>query len=593
MGRKAKKNYSCDFETTTDENDCRVWAYGYMEIGNDRNFKIGNNLDDFMKWAEKELGNLYFHNLKFDGSFILNWLFRNGFTYDRTGKKPRSFSTTISGMGQWYAIDIMYGWSGKNKKTVKIFDSLKKLPMTVKKIAQSFKLKVLKGDIDYKAYRPVGHEITHDEYEYIYNDIAIIADALHIQFEQGLTSMTVGSDSMKSYKDEDPERFKMLFPAMTVEEDAIIRPAYKGGFTWLNPRYRGVEVYGGEVFDVNSLYPAMMRHKMLPFGMHIHYEGKYIEDSSRPIYIQRIACEFDLKEGHIPTIQIKGNARWLETEYLTSSKGNVEELYLTNIDLDLFLEQYHVHEIHYIECWAYQAKTGMFDNFIDFWSKIKKKEEGGLRELAKLQLNNLYGKFATNPDVTGKHPEWLENHGKFRLFKYVAEDNQEIKEYKDPVYAPMGIFITSYARELTIRTAQACYDRIIYCDTDSIHLEGFGTPESIKDIVHPKDLGMWAHESTFRRGKFIRQKTYLEESIKVLTEEGGFGYWKLRNYRVNGNKVKIKMPRPDIKCAGMPENVKQYASWSNFKKGFTADGKLTPKQVAGGVVLQETYFTMK
>ena len=52
------------------------------------------------------------------------------------------------------------------------------------------------------------------------------------------------------------------------------------------------------------------------------------------------------------------------------------------------------------------------------------------------------------------------------------------KEEKDGIYIPMGAFITSYAREKTIRTSQAIKDYsikkygkdlYIYSDTDSIH----------------------------------------------------------------------------------------------------------------------------
>ncbi len=43
--------FSCDFETTTDENDCRVWAFACCEIGDVDNFIYGNSLDAFMKWC--------------------------------------------------------------------------------------------------------------------------------------------------------------------------------------------------------------------------------------------------------------------------------------------------------------------------------------------------------------------------------------------------------------------------------------------------------------------------------------------------------------------------------------------------------------
>jgi hypothetical protein len=60
---KTRRKYSCDFETTTNPNDCRVWAYGWMEIGNTENTKIGNSLEEFMRWAEKVKADLFFHNL--------------------------------------------------------------------------------------------------------------------------------------------------------------------------------------------------------------------------------------------------------------------------------------------------------------------------------------------------------------------------------------------------------------------------------------------------------------------------------------------------------------------------------------------------
>jgi hypothetical protein len=57
MGRK---KFSCDFETTTKLDDCRVWAYGYMEIGNKTNYKIGNSIDEFMSWCENSQADFIF-----------------------------------------------------------------------------------------------------------------------------------------------------------------------------------------------------------------------------------------------------------------------------------------------------------------------------------------------------------------------------------------------------------------------------------------------------------------------------------------------------------------------------------------------------
>lgn len=590
--RQKRKKYSCDFETTTNPDDCRVWAYGYMEIGNKSNYKIGNDMEEFMDWMKQEQADLYFHNLRFDGEFIVNYLLNHGWEWDNSGL-PGTFNTIISKMGQWYMIDICYGYKqtakGKAEKlhTV-IYDSLKKLPFSVKNIAKDFKLKIMKGDIDYHEFRPVGHIITPEEYAYIKNDIEIVADALKIQFDQGLTKMTNGSDSLTGFKATiSTKHFDKHFPILSLDVDKNIRFAYRGGFTWLNERFAGKTIERGMVFDVNSLYPAQMYNRPLPYSIPVPFDGKYEYDSEYPLHIQHIKCEFELKPGYIPTIQIKGNKRFKGNEYLKTSKGEVVDLYLTNIDMELFFEHYEVYEEVYVSGWKFRQKTGIFNKFIDKWTYIKQNSDGAIKLLAKLQLNSLYGKFASNPNVTGKVPV-LKDDGSCG---FIAGE----EEFKDPVYTPMGVFITSWARHTCISTAQKCYDRIIYCDTDSIHLTGTEIPEVIKDIVDPGKLGFWDHETTFKKAKYIRQKTYMYEAcMKEKRDENG-------EIETKDGKIKFIPCVPEeatktkisVKCAGMPERVKEHVNFDNFDIGFTSKGKLLPKHVHGGVVLIDTDFTIK
>ena len=148
--------YMCDFETTTDPKDCRVWAACACDVESNAIVHLSNSIDTFMEWCGgfKKTAKLYFHNLKFDGEFILSWLFRNGFTYSESPKKmpARTFNTLVSDMGQFYKMTIQFA----AKKKVEIFDSLKKLPFKVAKIAKDFGLEMTKGEIDYSLTRPVG-----------------------------------------------------------------------------------------------------------------------------------------------------------------------------------------------------------------------------------------------------------------------------------------------------------------------------------------------------------------------------------------------------------------------------------------------------
>jgi hypothetical protein len=585
MVRK-RKIYSCDFETTTDPDDCRVWAYGYMNLYDKKDMKIGNSLDEFMEWVESEKADLYFHNLRFDGEFIVNWLLKNGFEWNTSGRE-KTFTTVISGMGQWYKIDICYGYTkpksakGKPQKlhTV-IYDSLKKLPFPVKKIAKDFKLSIMKGDIDYHSYRPINHEITSEEYAYINNDIEIIADALKIQFDSGLTKMTNGSDSLSGFKSIiTAKNFDQLFPVFSLEMDSNLRLAYRGGFTWLNEKYASVPIGEGIVFDVNSLYPSQMYDRDLPVGTPIYYSGNYEYDEMYPLYIQHIKCEFVIKENRIPTIQIKKNLLFRQNEYLKTSDGERVDLYVTNIDLELILEHYDLYDVEYVSGWKFRKLNGIFKPFIDKWMYVKTTSDGAQKALAKLQLNSLYGKFASNPDVTGKVP-YLKEDGScgFR----VGEE-----EFKEPIYTPMGVFITSWARYTTITAAQLCYDRIIYVDTDSLHLTGTTIPDAIRDIVDSDKLGYWKHEGTFKRAKFIRQKTYVEDYYGKWIEKDG------EKKKVMCSPEEATTTIFEVKCAGMPDKVKDRVTFENFEVGFTSFGKLLPKHVDGGLVLVDTEFTIK
>ena len=99
--------------------------------------------------------------------------------------------------------------------------------------------------------------------------------------------------------------------------------------------------------------------------------------------------------------------------------------------------------------------------------------------------------------------------------------------------------------------------------------------EELKSFVDIDDyiLGAWKLESKFKRGKFLRQKCYLE-----IDE--------------TGNK--------NVTVAGLPKRLAKYVTIDNFKEGFSIlaneeekEHKLTYKHVKGGVLLVDTDFSIK
>ena len=576
------RRFTADFETTTDEKDCRVWAYALCEIGKPDNFYYGNNIEDFFKTLQYKRENyvLYFHNLKFDGEYIFNYLLNNGYECikDKKDRKTKTFTTLISDTGQFYSIEIFF--EVENKKhinKVTIYDSLKILNFSVDKIAKAFDLPIRKLELDYTKYREVGHILTPEEVDYIRNDVEIMARALDFMFKEKLTKMTIGSDALTYYKEMN-KNFNKYFPILPYEIDMDIRKSYKGGFTYLNDCYKEKETGRGLVLDVNSLYPSVMTGEYLPFGDPIYFLGKYEEDPLYKLYIQTFTCSFELKEGKIPCIQIKNNLAFVPNEYVKSSDGDLVTLTLTNVDLKLFFENYNVKDITYHSGWKFKALKGLFTNYINYWTekKINAKKEGNnvLYLISKLMLNSLYGKFGLNPNVGSKYP-YLNEEGVVKYGNYPME-------IRDSIYIPVASFITSYARNKTIRTSQAIKDYTlknygkdyyIYSDTDSIHLLEM-SKEELASFVEIDDykLGAWKMESTFVRGKYIRQKCYIE-----LGEDD----------------------KLNVVVAGLPKNLGKYITFDNFKVGFTTENmdikekKLTFKHVKGGVLLVNTDFTIK
>lgn len=572
-----KKLYTGDFETTTGELDCRIWAWGLCEIDNPEVFIYGNCFDSLWERIMSDNDNyiIYFHNLKFDGEFWFYYLLKHDFTCVKEKKdiKEKTFRCLISDVGLFFTIEIYITL----KKKIILYDSLKILNFSVADVAKSFGLSMSKGELDYRSYRAPGHNLTNKEIDYLKRDVTIMAQALNILFKEKLNSMTMASNSIKYYKK--TINFKRYFPILGFEIDEKLRRSYKGGWTYLNPLYSEKRVKKGIVIDKNSMYPSHMYNDYFPYDHPIYYEGEYKKDLLYPLFIQKLSCSFKLKKGKLPTIQLKGNCRFLPNEYIETTEDEIVTFTLTNVDLDLFFENYEIDNLVYHDGYKFKQIKGIFCKYIDDWMKRKNdsKKEGnkGMYTISKLMLNSLYGKFGLNPNIRGKYPYLKEDES----IGYKLYD----KEIKDSIYVPVASFITAYSRADIIRSSQKIrdysinkygIDYYIYSDTDSIHCL-YLEPEELSNILDIDDyqLGAWKIETIFKEALFIRQKCYIEKR--------------------EDNTLNTTI-------AGLPKKLGKYLTLDNFKKGFTISAiekdkehKLRFKHVKGGIVLVDTDFTIK
>ena len=547
--------YAADFETTTNADDCRVWSWGVCpvkEVPVRSEVILGLTLESFMRWCDGREIILYFHNLKWDGTFIIYYLLTHGWKWSKK-PSPLHFCTVISKDSKFYS--ILLCWENGEQMIIK--DSLKKLPMSLDRIARSFKLPVTKGWIDYEAERPIGYIPTPEEEDYQANDVMILASALYLQLREGMDALTVGADSLNEFKRiMGVQRFNATFPILDEETDACIRKAYRGGWCFPAKRFQKEIVGPVKVYDYNSLYPSMMYDSLLPYGLPVPFIGEPIPDVIHPIWVSSATITAKLKKDHLPCIQIKNHSVFVQTEYLETI-DEPTTISFTSVDWELWNEQYDIDVYSWDGGYYFTAGRDFFKTYIDKWMRVKMESTGGLREIAKLHLNSLYGKFATNPDVTSRRPEIVE--GKVKLLINEVEK-------RSPVYTAMGCFITAYARATTIRAAQDNYENFAYADTDSLHL----ITDKIPDLrIHPTELNAWKHEYDADYALFWRPKAYIERRVE------------------NGESVY------ETHIAGLPKSVTADVRFCDLRDGAVFRGKKVPCNVAGGVVLTDVEFCFR
>ncbi len=637
--------YSCDFETTIYEGqkETKVWLAGFVKLWSEE-CKIQRSIEEFWKEVTKLKGNLilYFHNLKFDGAFIIDYVIRElskkGYKQALIEKEGNTrflqekemlnntYKYSISDMGQWYNIII------KNKgRIIEFRDSLKLLPFSLERLGKSFKTKHRKLTMEYEGERDENYEIKENEIQYFRNDLLCLKEGLEIMYNEGHNSLTIGSCCKEEYKNilkrsiKVPLSYEELFPQLTeiniplkdkegkmISVDKYIRKSYKGGWCYLVRGKEGKIKKLGVTYDVNSLYPSMMHSisgNYYPIGKGRYHKGKptiEIEEKSKRneiYYFIRIKTRFKLKKDKLPFIQIKGNYLYKGTEcletsdvykngkynqYYINSYGDIEEakpvLTLTQDDYELMREQYELYETEYIDYMEFNCMIGIFDEYIEKYMKIKERSEGAVRELAKLFLNNLYGKLATNEDSS------------FKIINIDEDGNIKLKSVesheKKTWHIACGSVITSKSRCFTIRAAQKNYygsenKGFIYADTDSIHVDL--PPEEIKGIKKDnKKLCHWKLEMEWEEGIFIRQKTYIEENKdEFIIKCAGMGK-RCKELL----KASIKGEEIECKYEDEKEFIKEKRKKTDFKIGLKIPSKLMLKRIKGGVILERRYYEL-
>lgn len=252
------KHMAGDFETCfvdEERKNVRVWAWGLLDILTGE-YNDGNDIATFMDAIlnDKSVYDIAYHNLKFDGSFIIPGLYKRNYKYIpnnefmdmwQSGKDVAGYFThNITSMGQWFSI-IIGKHTNVNKSTpafVHIWDSAKLFPNTkLRELGVQYNTSVqkIKETTEfYERIRPIGHELDQEERDYLKADCIVLAHALKIQLD---TFQTI-------YRTQASKAFTFFKDSCKDEAgNANYKKKYEGMQQWTVPDVPGLEDYAGAI----------------------------------------------------------------------------------------------------------------------------------------------------------------------------------------------------------------------------------------------------------------------------------------------------------------------------------------------------------
>lgn len=584
-----------DFETTGEaqfnaEHETKVYLYHYRNLTETISV-YGCKIEDFFNDLFKTLGIInkkkaliYFHNLSFDGSFILPYLYK---TYEYidvdedTKLEDGNFSSIIDDFKNIYQIRLKL-----NGYELEFRDSYRNIPTSIDELGKAFglpKLKETHNYTEFKHYEKI-EDVTEEEIKYITNDVRILVKAVNYMLKEGMGGLTFSSSAYNNLKMHNHTFFKEQLNKPSDDMiNLIIDRSCKGGFTNYNPIFRNKIIEDVISFDYNSLYPAVMLEDEMPYGVPVLLENEeQLKDYPNyrlriyAIYVEEAICNYD----SIPFIGTKKSIFGVAYDYSRAIKDSI---------ICLWEDEYKLFKYNYTGTYnitnivAFKSRRFLFKKFL--YDKIKTKEEASAeihhlesikdtmqeeeyidkramaemkKRVAKLYMNGVSGKFGMKDTRFSSYISGYNRDGSLEF----AEKATSTQYYYRAIYSK----ITSGGRCRLISHIEENVDRVLYWDTDSIYLIGKEVPSSIEANCDDNRIGALKYEGHYKRMKVIKAKCYIKELD-------------------DGKVVKS--------IAGATQEIKDKINFENFKEGLEFKGvKHCLKRVRGGAIIKAVDFSI-
>lgn len=315
-----------------------------------------------------------------------------------------------------------------------------------------------------------------------------------------------------------------------------IRSGYTGGAVdmYIPENPEGEVVYA---YDVNSLYPFIMKEYPMPTGKPVYFEGdiRAIDPNAFGFFYCEIIAPLDIKH---PILQTHVKTNGIRT---IAPIGTWEDM-IFSAEMDNAIKYGYKFKI----LWGYTFKPEyLFKDYVDFLYnfRINYHKSDPLNFIAKILLNSLYGRFGMNDNFTEIniiHKDYLADfENKFLnmitnktelddYFMVEIENFFENDESTHNINVGIAAAITAYARIHMSQFKNNPNFELFYSDTDSIYIN----KPLDKNFISENMLGKMKLEYILKKAIFLSPKVYYLETIngKVI-------------YKVKGLKHEVELNR--------------------------------------------------
>lgn len=485
---------------------------------------------------------VYFHNLvRFDIYFILELI----------SSKDQYVISIISRNKTFYSIAVKNLSSGG---IITFKDTFLLLPMGLKKLSEFYGIKIKEDfnhDNNYEDYNvdEFRSKITSycvSDSQCLRNVFQKFRNEIYGLFKVDCSkSLTMSSLSLKIFRIKyySPDITPIFVPNESI--DFFVRESYYGGVVELYKPH----MLGGWHYDVNALYPSVMKDNLYPIG-----KGEFVKDLS--------VIDIDTFFGFIEVDVMSTNdavpflVKSDPSNGLISPIGQWRGIYFSE-------------ELKYAKSLGYSfeivkavkfEKGSLFSSFVSdmYRYRLKNGKNSSLGMSVKLLMNSLYGRFGmklqssvtsllTHEELNIRRyyyvvPEIVTINKKFLVTHSTILDddtmdiainngfitNQEAADIRDTAEkaafkvsssVPIASAVTGYARILMYKYKLLCKNNLFYTDTDSI----FTSVEIPDEYVSETKLGMLKLEGIVEEAYFVSPKSYMiKYSDSLVMKSKGF-----------------------------------------------------------------------